>query len=99
MFLDATRMVGFGVLKDVTVYPHFFVRHAEKDMLDVVGCHPELLGIGIDEGAAIVVHDDQFEVIGEGIVAIFDGKTRSKKKLLTLSPGQKFDLKKRTTIE
>ena len=49
MFLDATRMVGFGVLKDVTVYPHFFVRHAEKDMLDVVGCHPELLGIGIDE--------------------------------------------------
>jgi len=51
------------------------------------------------EDAAIVVHDDQFEVIGEGIVAIFDGKTRSKKKLLTVSPGQTFDLKKRTTIE
>jgi cyanophycinase len=99
MFLDPAQMVGFGLLRSVAVYPHFFARHAEKDLLEVVARYPELLGIGIDENTAIVVHDDQFEVIGEGHVGVFDGKTSSRKKSLTLSPGQKFDLKRRTTIE
>jgi len=32
-----------------------------------------LLGIGLDENTAIVVHGDEFEVIGESFVAIYDG--------------------------
>ena len=100
MFLDATRMMGFGLLTGVTVYPHFFARPAaEKDMLAVVERYPDLLGIGIDEGAAIVVHDDRFEVIGRGRVGVCAGAPSSRKKFLTLSPGQKFDLKRLYTIE
>ena len=98
MFLDSTRLVGFGWLRNVTVYPHLSARKAERDVAEVVAHYPELLGIGIDENTAIVVHDDQFEVMGAGKVVIFDGKTQSKKKVLTLSPGQKFDLKKRTAL-
>jgi cyanophycinase len=99
MFLDAARMVGFGLLREVTVYPHFSERHSEKDILDVLARYPDLLGIGIDEGTAIVVHDDQFEVIGAEHVGIFDGKNGTKKKYLTLSKGQKFDLKRRVVID
>lgn len=95
MFLDPARMVGFGLLRGVAVYPHFFARHAEKDLLEVVARYPELLGVGIDEGAAIVVHNDQFEVIS-GRVGIFE---RARKKHLTLSKGQKFDLRRRVVIE
>jgi cyanophycinase len=98
MFLDSTRLVGFGLLRNVTVYPHLSARKAEKDVAEVVAHYPELLGIGIDENTAIILHDDQFEVIGEGHVGVFDGRTSSRKKFLTLSPGQKYDLKKRTTI-
>jgi cyanophycinase len=98
MFLDPKRMVGFGLLRGVAVYPHFFARHAEKDLLEVVARYPELLGIGIDEGTAIVVHDDQFEVIGAGRVGIFESNNGAKKKYLTLSSGQRFDLKRRITI-
>jgi cyanophycinase len=99
MFLDPARMVGFGLLRGVTVYPHFFARHAEKDLLEVVARYPEILGVGIDEGAAIVVHNDQFEVIGDGRVGIFESNNRAGKKYLTLSKGQKFDLRRRVVIE
>lgn len=99
MFLDSARMVGFGLLRGVSVYPHFFARHAEKDLLEVVAHYPELLGIGIDENTAIVVHDNQFEVIGEGKVGVFDSNGVAKKKYLTLSKGQRFDLTRRTIIQ
>ena len=95
MFLDPARMVGFGLLGGVAVYPHFFARHAEKDLVEVIARYPEILGIGIDENAAIVVHNDQFEVIS-GRVGIFE---RARKKYLTLSKGQKFDLRRRVVIE
>jgi cyanophycinase len=99
MFLDPARMVGFGLLRGVAVYPHFFARHAERDLLEVVARYPELLGIGIDENTAIVVHNDQFEVIGDGRVGIFESNHRFRKKYLTLSKGQKFDLRRRVIIE
>ena len=35
-------------------------------MLSVVEKHPELLGLGIDEQTAIVVHGDRLKVIGNG---------------------------------
>jgi len=47
---------------------------------------------------AIVVHDDQFEVIGDGHVGIFEAKSRSGTTFVTLSRGQKFDLRRRMTV-
>jgi cyanophycinase len=99
MFLDPERIAGFGLLRGVAVYPHFFARHAEKDLLEVVARYPELLGIGIDENTAIVVHDNQFEVISDGKVGVFDSNGVAKKKYLTLSKGQRFDLIRRTVIQ
>ena len=98
MYLDPTRMMGFGLLRNVTVYPHLAPRHSEKDVVEVLQRYPDLLGIGIDENTAAVVHDDQFEVIGEGRVVIFEYKNGSAKKYRILIKGQKFDLKTRTII-
>jgi cyanophycinase len=71
---------------------HVNVREREHDLVKVVEEHPELLGIGIDEGAAIVVHGKSFEVIGRGQVAIYD-KIRYESSYYFLSPGQRFDLR------
>jgi cyanophycinase len=98
MYLDNSKLVGFGVLKNVTVYPHLTARGAQRDVAEVIAHHPELLGIGIDEDTAIIVHEDQFEVFGSGHVDIFDSKSTSGKNIVTLSAGQKFDLEKRLTI-
>ena len=85
--------VGFGYLKNVAVDQHLLARKREKDMLQVVEKHPELLGIGIDEGTAIVVQGDQFEVIGASKVAIYENG----KPYFFLSPGDRFDLAIRQT--
>jgi len=98
MFLDSAQMVGFGLLRGVAVYPHVDARHSEKDLMEVIARHPDLLGIGIDENTAIVLHDDQFEVMGEGRVSFFDSKSVAKRKYLTLSSGQRFDLRTHTAI-
>jgi len=83
---------GFGLLSNSAIDQHINAREREHDLVKVVAVHPELLGIGIDEGAAIVVHGDSFEVIGNGQVAVYD-KVRFGDSYSFLSSGQKFYLR------
>jgi cyanophycinase len=64
---------GFGFLKNVAIDQHVLVRNRQFDMFEILTMHPELLGIGIDENTAIVVHGNQFEVMGESYVIVYDG--------------------------
>jgi cyanophycinase len=82
---------GFALLRDTAIDQHVITRHRESDLDPVIAAHPGLLGIGIDESTAIVVHGDEFEVIGNSKVIIHDGK----KPFYFLSHGQKFNLKTR----
>lgn len=99
MYLDAARTVGFDLLHNVTVYPHVDARHSEKDLYEVVGRYPQLIAIGIDENTTIIFHNDQFEVIGDGNVDVVDREGVARKKHVTLTKGQKFDLTKRTIVQ
>ncbi|HEY6308590.1 MAG TPA: cyanophycinase [Candidatus Angelobacter sp.] len=82
---------GFALLPDSAIDQHVIARHRESDLVPVIASHPGLLGIGIDQETAIVVHGDDFEVIGDSKVIIHDGK----KPFYFLSHGQKFNLKTR----
>ena len=55
------------------------------------------MGIGLDENTAIVVTGDEFEVIGQSYVAIYDYNRMldSGGKFYFLSPGDWFNLKTR----
>ncbi len=85
---------GFGLLSNSAIDQHVNRREREHDLVKVIEKHPELLGLGIDEGAAIVVHGDSFEVVG-GQVGIYDGKEHDGAFYYFLSPGQTFNLKTR----
>ncbi len=87
--------VGLGFLKNTAIDQHINTRKRENDMAEVIAAHPELLGIGLYESTAIVVQGDKFEVIGDGKVAITDGKERDGQKYYLLSVGARFDLKAR----
>jgi cyanophycinase len=81
---------GFGLLPDSAIDQHVNARARERDLLKVVKEHPELLGIGIDEGAWIEVHGESFTVFG-GRVGVYDLiRYRS---YYFLSPEQSFDLR------
>jgi cyanophycinase len=87
---------GFGFLKNVAINPHLIGAHREEQLIDVVDAHPELLGIGIDNGTGIIVRGDEFEVIGESKVAIYDNIKRDGLWYYRLSPGDRFHLRTRT---
>ncbi len=64
---------GFGFLTNCAIDQHLLALNRQFDIFEILKAHPDLLGIGLDENTAIVVHGDEFEVIGESYVAIYDG--------------------------
>ena len=86
---------GFGLLADSAIDQHVDARGRERDLDPVISAHPNLLGIGIDQSAAIVVHGNSFFVVG-GQVAIHDGKEHDGAPYYFLSSGQAFNLKTRS---
>ena len=61
----------------------FSVRNRQFDLIPIIHAHPELLGIGIDQDAAIVVQGDEFRVL-TGYVAIYDPASDSCRRPLLL---------------
>jgi cyanophycinase len=64
---------GFGFITNCAIDQHLLALNRQFDIFEILDAHPGLLGIGLDENTAIVVHGDEFEVIGESFVAIYDG--------------------------
>jgi len=85
---------SFGFLTDSAIDQHLIVRHREKDLIPVIDERPQLLGIGLDEKTAIVVHGDEFQVIGPSKVFIYTAGHEP----YTLQAGDRFDLTKRAPI-
>ncbi|HTP34369.1 MAG TPA: cyanophycinase [Candidatus Acidoferrales bacterium] len=83
---------GFGFLRNVAINPHLTEAKRDYELINVVDAHPEILGIGIDEPAAIVVQGNRFEVIGTGKVAIYDNQPHPGAWYYWLNPGDRFDL-------
>lgn len=108
--IEGDHTAGFAFLKNSAIDQHILRRNREFDLIPLVQSHPDLLGIGIDEATAIVVHGNQFEVLGISYVAITDarqwasnGRTSPndaahKGKIYFLGHGDRFDLAARRIL-
>ncbi len=89
---------GFNFLRRSAIDQHINARNRWDDLIPVIQKYPNLLGIGLSEGTAIVVKGDQFEVMGKWKVAMHDN-TRPyqpwEKPYFVLSPGDVYDMKAR----
>lgn len=102
IMMAAGHEVGFGFLKDSAIDQHWATRRREQDLIPVIERHPKLLGIGLDEDTAIIVHGDRFEVMGRGPVGVYDAGNAAWKTSTpwqTLRNGEVFDLKARTVVK
>jgi cyanophycinase len=90
--------MGLGFLKNAAIDQHIDTRKRENDLAEVIAAHPQLLGIGLYESTAIVARGNEFEVIGDGKVAITDGKQRDGKKYYLISAGERFNLRTRAKL-
>jgi cyanophycinase len=111
---DLHMAPGLGLVRDVIIDQHFAERGRIGRLLGAVALNPRILGIGIDEDTAIVVHGRQFRVLGKGAVYIVEaaGVTRSNiaeaeptrtlsmfdVRLHVLSAGDQFDLDSRRPV-
>ena len=92
---------GFGYLPGCAVDQHFFARKRTTDMTDLMKEYPQFLGIGIDEGTAIVVRGSIAEVIGRTKVGFYDThkKPVGEHDYEEVKVGEKYDLKKREKVK
>jgi cyanophycinase-like exopeptidase len=96
---------GFGFLPGCAVDQHFFARKRLADMTGLMKQYPQFLGIGIDEGTAIVVTGSIAEVLGRSKVAFYDYRSRNKADTADetdyeqVKAGEKYDLLKRTKVK
>ncbi|KAH8203042.1 hypothetical protein TruAng_002770 [Truncatella angustata] len=103
--------VGFGYLKNAAIDQHVLVRNRHFDMFDILRAYPGLLGIGIDENTALVVHQNEAAVLEGTYVLVYDSGFWSREELSELKnlpppedrfyflrPGDKYDLGLRKVI-
>jgi cyanophycinase len=105
---------GMGFLPGIVIDQHFLQRGRLGRLISALAQQPAVLGFGIDENTAIIVQDNQFEVIGEGAVTVVDESEATHSnvgeilkdeplaicgaRLHILPDGYKFDLKTRKPI-
>lgn len=75
---------GLKFVESVIIDQHFAQRGRIGRLLGAVDLNPGILGIGIDEGTAIIVENEKFKIWGENAVYILDG--------------EEYDLKERKVI-
>ena len=89
---------GFNFLRKSAIDQHINTRLRWDDLIPVMKKYPNLLGIGLSEGTAIIVTGDRFEVVGVWKVAIHDN-TRVyqpwEKPYYVLSAGDVYNMKVR----
>jgi cyanophycinase len=85
---------GLSFLRNVAIDQHLLMRNRQFDLIEVIEKHPEILGIGLDEDTAIVVSGDNFEVIGQGYVAVYDRHRQldSGGLFYFLAPGDRYNM-------
>jgi cyanophycinase len=98
MTAEPNHQEAFKFLRRSAIDQHINARNRWDDLIPVVQKYPNLLGIGLSEGTAIIVTGDTFEVIGKWKVAVHDN-TRLyqpwEKPYYVLSPGDVYNMKTR----
>lgn len=106
---------GLGYIKNSAIDQHVIPRKRQQGLIEVLTDPDEkmepsidreaLLGIGIDEGTAIVVVGNQFHVVGkkDGVVLLYDPQTwtsdlTDSDRYVPLRVGAKYDLQKRKIL-
>lgn len=65
---------GLGFINNVIIDTHFVTRGRIGRLLQIIVGNPRLLGIGLEENAALLIHNNKMEAIGPGMVIIVDGR-------------------------
>lgn len=91
---DAVKMQqGLGFIPKLIIDSHFIQRGRFGRLAEAVAKFPDLLGVGLAEDTGLVIKKcNTFEVIGSGMVILFDGRELSHNNVKLLKPGTPMSL-------
>ncbi len=97
----AAGTMGLGLLRKTAIGQHYLRRRRVGGLVKIVEKHPDLLGIGLDEDAFILVRGNTFQVLGPTKVVVVDPRRPGwpgREPREYLLPGDKYDLSTRTIL-
>jgi cyanophycinase len=59
---------GLRLLPNAIIDQHFLKRNRLARLIAAIRSHPDLIGLGIDEGTAIIVSNKEYKVVGDSYV-------------------------------
>jgi CubicO group peptidase (beta-lactamase class C family) len=86
---------GFGLVRNVTVFPHLAGEKGKFPLQfcrQFVAANPGLLGLGIDDGAAVILRGHDAEVVGSGMVTVIAPAAGGESSVTTYQGGDRFKL-------
>ena len=109
----AVRMKsGLGLIPQLVIDTHFIKRGRFGRVSEAVAKHPKLIGLGLAEDTGLIIKGDTLEVIGSGMIIIFDPRklkhnnerileegtpmSLTNLKVHILANGDRFDIKKKS---
>lgn len=95
--------VGFNLLRESAIGQHYVRRNRVGSVGRIIRRNPELLGFGIAEATAMVIRGNEFEVVGDSRVAVYDNQRPGwpedvDEEQIWLFPGDRYDIKARQVI-
>ena len=89
----AELQVGFNLLPGTIIDQHFLARKRQPRLTGAIAKHPYRVGLGIDEGTALVVQGRQIQVLGRSSVTVCLAASASQPASQTqVRAGQPLDL-------
>ncbi|GGI55960.1 cyanophycinase [Winogradskyella haliclonae] len=65
---------GLSLIPELIIDTHFIRRGRFGRVAEAVAQHPKLIGLGLAEDTGLIIKNNCFEVIGSGMVIVFDGR-------------------------
>jgi cyanophycinase len=84
---------GLGIWPEVLIDQHFLARQRDNRLISAVLDRPSLVGVGIDEGTAVIVRAGAFEVLGRSSVLVVDARNAHVDKAAVGTPATGRDLR------
>ncbi|ACU08628.1 Cyanophycinase [Flavobacteriaceae bacterium 3519-10] len=93
---EVTTATGLGLVKDIVFDTHFIERGRIARLFEVVVSNPAVLGVGLEENTALLIHRNKMEAVGTGMGILLDGRRITNSNLLEVVEGAPLSIENMT---
>lgn len=84
---EVQTATGLGLVNNIIFDTHFIERGRIARLFEIVVSNPTILGVGLEENTALLIHRDKMEAVGSGMAILLDGRKISGSNLLEVVDG------------